>query len=114
MQLQFELRDDAEVASASAKAPEQVRVLGLGRVDEAAVCGDEVGCDEVVAGEAVLAHQPADAAAEREAADAGGRDEAAGRCEPVCLCLVVDVGPDGAAADRRAAGCRVDANAAHR
>ena len=114
MQFELELRDDAEVAAAAAQAPEQVGVLGLGRVDEPAVCGDDVGADEVVAGEAVLAHQPADAAAEREAADAGGRDEPAGRCEPVCLGLVVDVGPDRAAADRRAAGGRVDANAAHR
>ena len=67
--------------------------------------------DEVVAGEAVLAHQPADAAAEREAGDAGGRDEAAGRREAVRLRLVVDVGPDGAAADGRAPRGRVDADA---
>ena len=80
----------------------QVGVLGLARVDEPAVGGDDVGADEVVAGEAVLAHQPADAAAEREAGDAGGRDEAAGRREPVRLRLVVDVGPHGAAADGRA------------
>ena len=49
----------------------QVGVLVCARADEPPVGGDDVGADEVVAGEAVLAHQPADAAAEREAADAG-------------------------------------------
>jgi hypothetical protein len=63
-------------------------------VDEAAICGHEVGCDKAVAGEAVLAHQPADAASEREAADPVD-DEATGR-RFVCQCLVVDIGPDGA------------------
>ena len=72
---------------------QQVGVLGLDRVHEPAVGGDHVGADQVVAGEAVLAHQPADAAAEREAADAGRRDQAAGGREPVRLGLVVDVAP---------------------
>ena len=81
---------------------------------ELAVGGDDVGADEVVAGEAVLAHQPADAAAEREAADAGRGDEAAGRREAVRLRLVVDVGPDRAAADVGDAGRDVDAHLAHR
>ena len=41
-------------------------------------------------------------------------DEAAGRGEAVRLRLVVDVGPDGAAADGRAARLGVDAHAVHR
>ena len=42
------------------------------------------------------------------------RDEAAGRREPVRLRLVVDVGPDGAAANGRPARDRIDANLGHR
>ena len=97
--VELELGDDPEVAAAAAQPPEELGVLGLARVHEPAVRGDDVGADEVVAREAVLAHQPADAAAEREAGDAGRRDQAAGRREPVRLRLVVDVGPHRAAAD---------------
>jgi len=106
MQLELELRDDTEVAAASAQSPEEIRVLGLARVNEPAVGGDDVGAHEVVTRETELAHRPADAAAEREAGDAGRRDEAARRGEPVRLRLVVDVGPRCAAPTvaRRAAG----------
>ena len=104
MQRQLERRHDPEVAAASAQTPEEVGVLVLARMQEPAVGGDDVGADEVVAGKAVLPHQPADAAAEREARDAGGRDEPAGGGEAELLRLVVDVAPDGAGADERARG----------
>ena len=107
MQRELELCHDAEVAAAAAQPPEEICVLGLARVDELPVGRHDVGADEVVAGEAVLAHQPADPAAERVAADAGRRHEPAGRRQPVGLRLVVDGGPGRAAADvrrRRAAG----------
>ena len=113
MQLELEPRDDAEVAAASAQAPQQVLVLGLARVHEPAVGRHDVGGDEVVAREAELPHRPADAAAEREAGDAGRRHEPAGGRESVCLRLVVDVGPHRTAADGRAAGDRVDADLVH-
>ena len=113
MEVELELRDDAEVAAATAQSPEQVRVVGLARVDEPAVRRDDVGRDEVVAREAELAHRPADAAAEREPGDTGGRDEAARRREPVRLGLVVDVGPHRASADRRPTSGRIDADVAH-
>ena len=106
MEVELELRHDAEVAAAAAQPPQQLRVLGLAGVDEPPVRGDDVGGDQVVAREAELAHRPADAAAEREPGDAGARHEPAGRREAVRLRLVVDVGPDRASADlaRRAAG----------
>ncbi len=83
-------------------------------VHELSVGGDDVRADEVVACEAVLPHQPPDAAAEREAGDAGGGDEAARRGEPLGLRLVVDVGPHRAAADGCPSGGGVDADAVHR
>src|SRR4051794_18092558 len=104
MQFELELRDDAEVAAATAQAPEQIAVLRLAGTDDPAVGGDDVGRNEVVAGETELPHRPADAAAEREARNAGGGDKPARRREAVRLRLVVDVRPDGAAADRGAPG----------
>ena len=114
VQIELELRDDAEVAAAAAQPPQQVGVLGLARVDEPAVRGDDVGRREVVAGESELPHRPADAATECEPGDAGGRHQAARRREPVRLGLVVNVGPRGAAPDGRHASGRIDANLVHR
>ena len=71
----------------------------LGRADDPAVPRDELGGDEVVARQAVLALEPARAAAERQPGDAGRGDPAAGGGEAVRLRRAVDVGPDGAAAD---------------
>jgi hypothetical protein len=50
VKLELELRDDPEVAAAAAQPPEQLAVVVLVRVDDAAVCGDDVCRDEVVAG----------------------------------------------------------------
>ena len=80
-----EPRGDAEVAAAAAEAPEEVRLtLGVHR-DDVAVRGDHLDCDEGVDGQAVLAHQPADAATQRQAADADRRGVAVGGREAVCL-----------------------------
>ena len=72
------------------------------------------GLDEVVAREAVLAPQPAVAAAEREPGDAGVRDHAARRDQPERLGLPVDVRPERAALHVRQASLGVDLHAAHR
>ena len=56
--------------------------------------------DEVVAHEAELALEPAAAAPEREAGDAGGRDPSAGDSEAVLLGRGVELAPRGAAAAR--------------
>ena len=77
----------------------------------APVGGDDVGADEVVAGQALLAHEPADAAAEGEARDAGGRDQAAGGREPEGLCLGVEVLPEQAGLGDHAARAGIDAGA---
>ena len=54
-------------------------------LDDRAVRRDDLGAEQVVDGRAAAAHQPADAAAEREAGDPRVRDDAAGRREPVRL-----------------------------
>ena len=82
---------DAEVAAAAAHAPEEIFVLVLARLDEPAVGRDDVRRDQVVAGEAVLGRQPAVAAAEREAADAGRRHAPARRRQAEHLRVAVEL-----------------------
>ncbi len=55
MQRELEARDDAEVAAAAAKAPQQVRSFALAGSDDFTGRRDDVRTDQVVAGEAVLA-----------------------------------------------------------
>ena len=69
----------AEVAAAASHRPEQIRVLvGVGG-HEASVCQHHVDFEEVVDGETTLAGEVTDAAAERQAAQTRGRDDAARR-----------------------------------
>jgi hypothetical protein len=114
VQLELERGDDAEVAAAAAQAPEELGLRALAGVHEAPVGGHDIGADKVVEREAVLAHQVADAAAEREAGDAGRRHQAAGGGQAELLRLGVDVLPQAAALDDDALGVGVDADAVHR
>jgi hypothetical protein len=91
-----------------------IGILVLARAHRLALPADDVRGDEVVAGETVLPHQPADPTAEREAADARRRDEAAGRGEPRQLRLAVDVRPSRAGADDRASRVRIDVHVPNR
>ena len=76
----LERGDHAEAAAASAQRPEQLAVLVLGGADQLALAGHQLGRDQVVAGEAVLALEPARAAAQGEPAHAGrGHPPAGGR-----------------------------------
>ena len=69
----LESRDHAEVAPAAADRPEQVGVVLLVRSKHFAVRGDDVCRQQRVDRETVLAHEVADASAERDAADPHGR-----------------------------------------
>ena len=100
--------DDPEVAAAAAERPEQVGVRVGRRRAHLAVGAHDLRLDDVVARQAVLAAQPAVAAAERQARDAGVGDDAAGRGETEGLRLAVDVGPERAALDVRDASLGVD------
>ena len=105
--------DDAEVAGASAQAPEEVRVLGLGRGHESPVSGDEIDGEQIVDRQTVLAGEPADSAAERQAGDSGVRDLAAGQCEAVRLRLAVEVAPQRTCLCACDLGIGVDPDALH-
>jgi hypothetical protein len=93
MQAEDERRHDAEVAAAAAEGPEEVGILVGAGGDALAAGQHDVGRQRVVDRQPVLARQVAVAAAEREAADPGGGDDAADRREPVLVRGAIDVAP---------------------
>ena len=113
LELEREVGDDAEVAAAAPQPPEQVGVLVLVGHHELAVGGDHVAGAEGVDGEAELAHEVADAAAQGQAADAGVADEAAGGGQPEGLGLPVEMGVEAAALDLDRPGLGVDPRSGH-
>jgi hypothetical protein len=104
---------DAKVAAAAPHGPEQIGMLFGAGPDDVAGGGDELDGAEVVDGEAVLAHQPAETAAEGEPTDTGRGHDAARAREPVKLSLAVVVAPRRAALSPRAARARVDVDRPH-
>jgi hypothetical protein len=95
-------------------AQEQVGV-GAGRgPEDLTVGGDHLGLYEIVDGEPVPAHEPAYAAAQGEASDAGMAHNPARGGQTVILCLVVDIAPQGTALDEDRALDRIDRHGAHR
>ena len=111
---ELELRDDPEVAAAPAHAPEEICVLVRARLDELSVGGHEIHRDELVDRQSVLAHDPADPAAEREPGDAGVRDDAGRHREPERLRLLVELAEQDARLHARRALLGIDADALHR
>ena len=93
MQAVFERRDNTEIAAAAAQRPEQIRIVGRAGRAELAIGGDHLGGDQVVHGRAVLAHQPAQTAAEGKARDAGIGDGASGGGEAMGLRRLVEFAP---------------------
>src|SRR4051812_24865043 len=81
MEAEGEGGDDAEIAAATTQTPEQVRIL-LRRGHHLATVGrHHLGAQQIVAGIAELALDPAAAAAERQPRDPGRRGAAAGHGE---------------------------------
>ena len=78
VEAELQPRGDAEVPAAAADRPEEVGVVLGVDVQELAVGGHDLGREQVVDGHAVLAHEEADAAAQRDPADA----DRAGVAEP--------------------------------
>ena len=114
MQLELERGRDAEVSATAPQRPEQVAVLARTRGHDLTIRRYQVDRQHVVARKAVLAHQPAKAATERQATDARIRNGAAGRREPKDLRFAVQIGPDQTTLCLDGAGTRVDTHAPHR
>ena len=113
VQLELEAGHHAEVAAAAADRPEEIGVLGGAGAAQAAVGGDDVGGEQVVDGHAELAADPAEAAAEGQAGDAGGRVDAGRQREAVRLGRGVDVGEERAGLDAGGALDGIDRDGAH-
>ena len=114
LQPELKPRHDAEVAAAAADRPEEVRVAARRPRGRLAVGGDHLGGEQVVDRQAVLADEEADAAAQRDAADAdragvaeAGRQPVLRRRRRVLARGQAGLGPRGAAARRR---CRAPAS----
>ena len=112
MQAEFEARDDPEISAPAANAPVEVGILVGGRVQQAAVGGDDIDRAQVVDREAEAPRQPAESAAERQASDTGMGDGPCRRHEAMRHRLVVDLAQQAAALDPGDARERIDANAA--
>ena len=103
MELILKGSDHAEVTAATPEAPEEVRVLTGVDVAELAVGSNDISGNEVVAGQAILARQPADTAPQSEAGDTCIGVGAARSGQAEGLGLVIEfppldaaLGPDGA------------------
>ena len=114
VQPEEERGDDAEVAAAAAQRPEEIGVLRLAGGDEAAVGEHDVGLEQIVDGQPELAREVAQPAAEGDAADAGGGDDAARRGQPEGVGGVVQIAQRRAALDAGGAGLGIDADPVHR
>jgi hypothetical protein len=75
VQAELEVHHDAEVAAAAPNSPEELGVLVGAGGEELAVGRDDVDREELVDGEPVLAHDPADPAPEGEPGQAGMGDD---------------------------------------
>ncbi len=109
---ELERGDHAEVAAAATQRPQEVQVAIRPGDDLLAGGGDELGADQVVAGEPLDPRQPADPAAEGEPADAGVPERAADDGEVMRPGRRVDVLPERSTRDTHDPLHRVDADLA--
>jgi hypothetical protein len=114
MQAILERRHHAEVAAAAAETPEEVGMLIGAGTQELPVSSDHVGREQVVYGEPVPTHQPAQAPAESETSDPRVRHDAARSGEAEGLGLTVDLTPKQSWLRARGPRDRIDPEALHR
>ncbi len=94
-------------------APEQVWIVGGVGLANCSVRGDDIGRDQVVDCEPMLAHQPAQTATERETGDSGVGD-CASRCrKSEHLGFAVQFAPENTAFSPYRSALRVYADALH-
>src|SRR5688500_137899 len=113
LQRELEAGHDTEVAAAAADRPEEVLVLGLTGVQQRAVRDDDVGAHQMVDGHAVLAREPAETAAEREAGNTGGGVDAERDRERIPLRDRVELGERAAGLDHGNLVAGVDVHVLH-
>jgi hypothetical protein len=113
VELERQRRGDPEVPAAASDRPVEIGVdVGRGRA-QLAVGADELGREDVVARQAVLAAGPSFAAAQGEPGYAGVGHDASGSHETEGLGLAVHVPPQRSALDTGDARLGIDVDAAH-
>src|SRR5262249_16584707 len=113
MQPVLEPRDHAEVAAPTPQSPIKIGVLLGARPHHLAGGGDHLRGYEIVGGEPVLAHEPAEPAAERETGDAARGNHAAGCGQAVELGFAVEIPPRDTALGTRRAPFAIDVDSPH-
>ena len=113
MEAELQGRDDPEVGAGPTHRPEQVRMVSLARSHVRAVSRHELDGRQVVEGQAESSLEPADAAAERQAGDAGVPDGPDGADEAMRLGRAVEFAEMRPAIRACEAAVRVDGDAAH-
>lgn len=81
MQSKLERCHNTKVSAAASKRPEKIAVIARCRAYQAAIGEDDVGREQVVAAEAVLASQMAMATSECQTANSSGGDDATAQKE---------------------------------
>ena len=112
-QVELELGDDAEVATAATQGPEQVGLLGRTGVPDPTVRRNHLGADEMVDGEAAPSGQPPHSSAQREPADPGVADDPGRHRESVLLGGRVEVAEQRTALRASTSALRIDPDAVH-
>ena len=113
MDLELERRDDTEIPAAAPHRPEQVAVLALARSLHLAIGSDDLDRHDVIQAEAKGSAQPAEAARQRQAANAGRRHNSARRREAMRLGRAIEIRPGRAAANPRPLCRRIDTHGSH-
>jgi hypothetical protein len=87
---------DTEVSASSSETPHQIWVCLIIGADELAVSGDHVHADQVVAGKAILSHQPTQTTSEGETGDPCFADGSGGDRKTKRLGCTVEVSEQSA------------------
>src|SRR4030095_10497370 len=106
--------DNAEVPATASEPQEKVGVFTLADTKELSIGQHNVGSDKIVAGKAMPAHEPADAATEGKPRDPRMRDDSTGRSEAESLCLAVELAPKQPRPGAYGLGPGIDLDALHR
>ena len=106
--------DDPEIAAAPTQRPEQIWMMLGVRGDNGGISRDDLEGQNIVAGQPVLAREPADAATQGQPGNAGPRDDAGGNGQAVQVSLAVHVAQRRATLHPDGPPVCVDEHAAHR
>src|SRR5579863_4145082 len=113
MEFYFEIRDDTEVATASAQGPKQVGVFSCARMHNRALGSHYCETFDVVARQTVQAGQPAESSTKNQTGSAGVRDYSRGKNKTVLLRGCIDRTEQTAAGEARVAGLRINQYLTH-